>query len=166
VAPVVLRLLGVIALVLALAVSKGAKDALWYHLTHAKRAAGWVTVLAVLAGLAMWVAGTWGTVFLLMQAMDLQPDEHSLLDAALSAPGLTIWIVGIIIGAQLALLLNVWLTRAPMVESLAWRRRKAELRAEFGERQMIGFNSVRYGMLKKSGAEKPTAEAPRPGRHR
>ena len=153
--PTVLQSLAAFVPVLMCVVGRGTRDAVHTALTQWRtRPAGCLGAIGYMAGLVLWAAGTYGALFPLFCAMDLEPGQHSLNHGTELFSVLPTWLTGIVGYCQLALLAAVLAVPAPVLESLAWRRSKRKLLADLGYRRLFGFNSARYSQLSKPPAEK------------
>lgn len=134
-------------------VGAGTKDAMHTALIQRRHMVGCLGVIGWLAGMAVWAAGTFGALFPLVSALNLESGQNSLNDGTDVVSALPTWLIGIVGHCQLLLLATVLTVRTPVLESLAWRRSKRALCEELGYPRLFGFNGARYGQLSRPPAE-------------
>lgn len=160
--PAVLQSLAGLVAVLMSTVGAGTRDALHTALIRRRRLTGCLGAFGYVAGMAVWAAATYGALLPLVCAVSLEPDQHSLREGTDLLSATPAWVAGIVGFCQLVLLATVLTVRAPVLESLAWRRSRKALCAELGYKRLSGFNSARYGMLRKpAAARKPPSPSHR-----
>jgi hypothetical protein len=137
------------ALVLqAIAVTAVTVTASWRRPGSENGAAGCLNTAAALGAIGGGLVSFIGGLMAIALAMGLSGGEHSLLaetDPDVSA--FNGWLVGIIIGLQLVIYLNVWAGRQLLLENKAWRCRKQALRIELDEPDLVALNTARYRAL-------------------
>jgi hypothetical protein len=125
-------------------------------------AAGCLNMAAALGAIGGGLVSVIGGLMAIALAMALSGGEHSLLaetDPDVSA--FNGWFVGVLIGFQLVIYLNVWAGRRLLLKNKAWRCRKQALRIELDEPDLVALNTARYRAL--SGHENAPVSQGRPG---
>jgi hypothetical protein len=104
-------------------------------------------ILAIVGGMLSFMGGLIVTGL----ASDLSDRKHSLFGTPdPHMDEFNAWLVGLLIGFQLVIYLNVWAGRQLLLENKVWRRRRRTLRAELGVPKLVGFNTARYRTMRKN----------------